>query len=71
MAGVRDLGAIVAQARGLHFLVNLELGGPLALEYEHWLNRVEQVYQRALRPYRTKVSRPGRTIARTDLPEVL
>ena len=56
MAGVRDLGAVVAQARGLHFLVDQALDGPLALEYERWLNKVERVYQRRLRPYRTKVS---------------
>lgn len=59
MAGVRDLGAVVAQARGLHFLVDQALNGRLALEYEHWLEKVELVYQRALRPYRTKSSRGG------------
>ena len=56
MAGVRDLGAVVAQARGLHFLVDQALDGPMALEYERWLNKLERSYQRALRPYRTKVS---------------
>jgi hypothetical protein len=57
MAGVRDLGEVVAQARGLHFLVDQALDGPLALEYERWLEKVEQAYQRVLRPYRTKSSR--------------
>lgn len=57
MAGVRDLGAVVARARGLHFLVDQALDGSLALEYERWLNKVERAYQRALRPYRTKSSR--------------
>jgi hypothetical protein len=57
MAGVRDIGAVVAQARGLHFLVDEALDRPLALEYEQWLDKVERVYQRALRPYRTKSSR--------------
>jgi len=57
MAGVRDLGAVVAQGRGLHFLVDQALDGSLALEYERWLNKVERRYQAALRPYRTKVSR--------------
>jgi hypothetical protein len=56
MAGVRDLGVVVSRARGLHFLVDQALDGRLALEYELWLNKVERAYQRALRPYRTKVS---------------
>jgi hypothetical protein len=57
VAGVRDLGAVVAQGRGLHFLVEQVLEGPLALEFERWLNKVERRYRAALRPYRTKVSR--------------
>lgn len=56
MAGVRDLGVVLARARALHFLVDQALDGPLALEYERWLEKVERVCQRALRPYRTKVS---------------
>jgi len=37
--------------------VDQVLEGPLALEFERWLNKVERRYQAALRPYRTKVSR--------------
>jgi hypothetical protein len=57
MAGVRDLGDVVARGRGLHFHVDQALDGPLALEFERWLSKVERRYQAALRPYRTKVSR--------------
>ena len=56
MSGVRDLGAVLARARALHFDVDQALDGPLALEYECWLEKLERTYQRALRPYRTKVS---------------
>lgn len=58
--GVRDVGAVVARARALHFLVDQVLDGSLALEYERWLDKVERVYQAALRPYRTQVSRGAR-----------
>jgi hypothetical protein len=57
MAGVRDVGEVVARGRALHFLVDQALDGRLALQYERWLDRVEEVYQRELRPYRTKESR--------------